>query len=81
MELEKVCTIKVYKINKIVLSLAGFEPSPYTTVSQGGALPAELFIVWLAMECSSSHGLQRAVTDEGMHVEAINFATCQMASV
>ena len=51
-ELEKVCTKKVYKTEKKVVSLAGFEPTPYTAVLQVGALPAELFIVWLAMECS-----------------------------
>ena len=32
-ELEKVCTKKVYKTKNKVLSLAGFEPTPYTTVT------------------------------------------------
>jgi len=40
---------KRYETGKKGLSLARLKPHPQL---QGGGLPAELFFMWLAMECS-----------------------------
>ena len=42
---------------KRVMPVVGFKPTAYIANNynnffQGGAIPAELFVLWLAMECS-----------------------------